>query len=58
MLFIAAAFIEGFISPSSIPYSLKALVAMVSTLLLLGYLVVLGYTQQTDEEEDERLTLE
>ena len=49
-LFILAAFIEGFLSPSSLPYELKAFVGMMSTLALLAYLVVLGYSQQ--EEED------
>ncbi|MEM6331047.1 MAG: stage II sporulation protein M, partial [Planctomycetota bacterium] len=46
LLFIAAAFIEGFLSPSAAPYEAKAFVAMLSTLLLLGYMVVLGYSQQ------------
>lgn len=57
LLFIGAAFIEGFISPSGIPYPIKALVAMISTLLLLGYLVVLGYSAQPDDDADERLAV-
>ena len=43
VLFLLAAYIEGFISPSSLPYSLKVGTAAVSTLLLLGYLFGLGY---------------
>lgn len=42
ILFLFAAYIEGFISPSSLPYWIKALVAIVSTLILLGYVVGLG----------------
>lgn len=58
LLFIGAAFIEGFISPTDIPYEIKALVAMISTLMLLGYLVVLGYSSQPDDETDERLAVQ
>ncbi|HWB13598.1 MAG TPA: stage II sporulation protein M [Pirellulales bacterium] len=43
ILFCLAAFIEGYISPSSLPYAVKASVAVVSTCLLLFYLVILGY---------------
>lgn len=50
-LFLGAAFIEGFISPSALPYELKALVAMLSTLGLLFYFVILGYAQQDAEPE-------
>jgi len=49
-LFVLAAFIEGFVSPTGLPYELKALVAMLSTLAMLGYFVVLGYSAQEDEE--------
>ena len=52
-LFVLAAFIEGFLSPTAAPYELKALVAMLSTLAMLGYFVILGYSAQ--EETDERL---
>ncbi|MEM6798283.1 MAG: stage II sporulation protein M [Planctomycetota bacterium] len=51
LLFVLAAFIEGFLSPSAAPYELKALVAMLSTLALLAYLVVLGYSQHDEEGE-------
>lgn len=43
ILFCLAAFIEGFISPSQLPYAVKASVAVLSTCLLLFYLVILGY---------------
>lgn len=42
VLFILAAFIEAFVSPSALPYAAKAGVAIVSTLLLLVYFLVLG----------------
>lgn len=45
-LFAGAAFIEGFISPSVLPYEFKAMVGMLSTLGLLWYFVVLGFTQE------------
>lgn len=50
-LFVLAAVIEGFISPSALPYEVKATVAMVSTLLLLFYLAVLGYSEPPEEED-------
>ena len=43
LLFLLAALIEAFVSPSSAPYAVKAGVAVVSTLLLLFYFVGLGY---------------
>ena len=42
VLFLLAAFIEGFISPSSLPYVLKAMIAIGSSALLMIYFVVLG----------------
>ena len=42
LLFLFAAYIEGFVSPSTLPYEFKALTAVISTLLLLGYLLGLG----------------
>ncbi len=42
VLFCLAALIEGFISPSAIPYQAKAAVAVASTALLLIYVVGLG----------------
>ncbi len=50
VLFFLAAVIEGFLSPSAAPYEVKAGVAMISTLLLLFYLVVLGYSEQPPDE--------
>ena len=43
LLFVFAAFIEGFLSPSGAPYMLKAIVAVLSSGLLLFYFIVLGY---------------
>lgn len=57
LLFVGAAFIEGFISPTALPYPFKALVAMISTLLLLVYLIVLGYSEDPSDE-DELLAVE
>lgn len=42
VLFALAAIIEGFVSPTELPYAMKAAVAVVSTVLLLAYVVVLG----------------
>jgi uncharacterized membrane protein SpoIIM required for sporulation len=42
VLFVCAAAIEGFLSPSSAPYAVKAAVAIISTILLLCYFFVLG----------------
>lgn len=43
VLFFMAAFTEGFISPSPLPYLVKASVAIFSSGLLMYYFVVLGY---------------
>jgi uncharacterized membrane protein SpoIIM required for sporulation len=42
ILFLFAAYIEGSVSPSELPYVYKALTAIFSTLLLLAYIVALG----------------
>lgn len=42
VLFFLAALIEAFVSPSALPYALKALLAAVSSSLLSFYFVVLG----------------
>lgn len=47
VLFCVAALIEGFVSPSAAPYSLKAATAIGSTLLLLVYVVGLGTAGRT-----------
>ena len=44
----ASALIEGFLSPSTAPYPVKAAVAALSTGMLLFYFVVLGYPQTHD----------
>lgn len=46
VLFVGAALIEGFLSPSTVPYAVKAGVAAFSSMLLLFYFVVLGYVRQ------------
>jgi uncharacterized membrane protein SpoIIM required for sporulation len=43
VLFLCAALIEGFLSPSGAPYWVKALVAVVSATTIFCYIVVLGY---------------
>lgn len=52
-LFFMAAVIEGFLSPSPAPYAAKALVAMMSMLLLMIYFTVLGYSDEPPEDEVE-----
>jgi hypothetical protein len=42
-MFMIAALIEGFLSPSGAPYWLKAAVAIVSTVILVLYFGVLGF---------------
>ncbi|HEY1064482.1 MAG TPA: stage II sporulation protein M [Pirellulales bacterium] len=42
LLFALAALIEGFLSPSPAPYTVKVLVAVLSTVLMLGYYFGLG----------------
>lgn len=43
IMFMIAALIEGFLSPSAAPYWLKATVAIVSSAILAFYFVVLGF---------------
>jgi uncharacterized membrane protein SpoIIM required for sporulation len=43
VLFFLAALIEGFLSPSSAPYWIKAVVAILSSGLLMFYFVILGF---------------
>jgi uncharacterized membrane protein SpoIIM required for sporulation len=43
VLFLLAALIEGFLSPSSVPYAIKAFVSVLSSALLMFYFVILGY---------------
>jgi len=56
-LFFLAAFTEGFLSPSPLPYVFKASFAVMSSGLLMYYFVVLGYPRpeiqlELDESED------
>jgi hypothetical protein len=48
-LFIMAAFTEGFLSPSPLPYFVKAGFAIFSSGLLMYYFVVLGYPTPQSE---------
>jgi uncharacterized membrane protein SpoIIM required for sporulation len=50
VLFVLAAFTEGFISPSELPYWFKILWAVASATLLMFYFCVLGYPSQNSEE--------
>ena len=43
VLFILAAFIEAFISPSTLPWEIKAFIALFASTLMTFYFVVLGY---------------
>jgi uncharacterized membrane protein SpoIIM required for sporulation len=43
VMFFMAALIEGFLSPSALPYPLKAAVALISSGLLAVYFIVLGF---------------
>lgn len=45
-LFLGAALIEGFVSPSGLPYGFKATVAVLSAGLLMFYFVVLGFPRR------------
>lgn len=47
LMFFMAAMIEGFLSPSPAPYWIKALVAVLSTGMLMFYFVILGYPRRT-----------
>ncbi len=47
LLFFFAALIEGFISPTSLPYWVKALVAILSSGLLMFYFIVLGFPRRS-----------
>jgi uncharacterized membrane protein SpoIIM required for sporulation len=45
-MFVVAAFIEGFLSPSAAPYWIKATVAIISSGLLTFYFIVLGFPRR------------
>lgn len=46
VMFLAAAAIEAFLSPSAAPYWVKAMVAALSTAMLMVYFVILGYPRE------------
>lgn len=50
VLFMLAAFTEGFLSPSSLPYVVKAFWAIVSSGLISFYFVILGFPRQPEVE--------
>ncbi|QEH33509.1 hypothetical protein OJF2_20110 [Aquisphaera giovannonii] len=56
VLFIAAAFIEGFVSASSLPYPAKAAVAILTAALILLYVTLGGRPGRTPEDEIGRET--
>lgn len=55
-MFFFAALIEGFISPTSLPYELKATVAVISCGLLTFYFVVLGFPRRGGRRTSVRRT--
>ena len=46
VMFLAAALIEGFLSPSPAPYWIKSTVAIISSGMLMFYFVILGYPRE------------
>jgi len=46
IMFLAAAVIEAFLSPSAAPYPIKAAVAVLSSGMLMFYFVILGYPRE------------
>lgn len=52
ILFALAAFIEGFVSPSAAPYWVKAMVAVLSSLLLMFYFVMLGMQPNAELQQE------
>src|SRR6185436_10198705 len=51
VMFLLAALIEGFLSPSGAPYPLKVLVALLSSGLLAVYFIVLGFPSEIKFQE-------
>jgi uncharacterized membrane protein SpoIIM required for sporulation len=47
VLFFLAAMIEAFLSPSGLPYAIKAVVAIVSSGVITAYFIVLGYPEES-----------
>jgi len=46
LMFLLAAMIEGFLSPSAAPYWIKAAVSIISAGMLMFYFVILGYPRE------------
>jgi uncharacterized membrane protein SpoIIM required for sporulation len=46
VMFVMAAIIEGFLSPSAAPYWIKAVVACISSALLAFYFIILGFPRR------------
>jgi uncharacterized membrane protein SpoIIM required for sporulation len=53
VLFVLAAFIEGYVSPSSLPYPYKAAVALLSAAAIVAYLVLGGRSRDPNEVADQ-----
>ena len=49
VLFMLAAGIEAFISPTAAPYAVKVGVAVLSVVMLVFYFLVLGYPGSSDD---------
>jgi uncharacterized membrane protein SpoIIM required for sporulation len=47
VLFFLAALIEGFLSPSGLPWAVKAAVALLSSGMLMFYFVILGFPRRS-----------
>jgi hypothetical protein len=56
ILFALAALIEGYISPSSLPYDAKALAATLSAGALMVFFVLLGGTAEPRAADEPRAT--
>jgi uncharacterized membrane protein SpoIIM required for sporulation len=57
VLFVLAAGVEGFISPSNLPYAVKASVSVICGLLLLFYFLLLGMpTSRQEPPREDRFT--
>jgi len=52
LMFVLAALIEGFLSPSGAPYWLKAAVAVISAGMLMFYFVILGYPREEGHPQE------
>jgi hypothetical protein len=46
IMFLLAAMVEGFVSPSGAPYWFKATIAVISSGLLMCYFVLLGFPRR------------